>query len=206
MKHTRSIATLRIHVERAIEWIKNFRIIDGCIPNSIPAATVSKIFSVCALLTNMQSPLVKPGSQSSQSASTPTLSSTVVPVCSSSHADQSSTAANDHSISDITNIHVECRTPQVLSMAEIKRRLTVTSDTQAAVEDKTKEQNNSHIWFQVRQYRITSSNFGLVIKRRADFDVLASRLINKQYFSIHKNMPMPLRWGIEHEDIARDIY
>ena len=210
VKLTRSIATLRIHVERAIERIKNFRIIDGCIPNSIPAGTVSKVFSVCALLTNMQSPLVKPGSQSSQSASAPknpTLSSTIVNyrnTPTATHADQSSAPAIDHSLSDITNL--ECRTPQILSMAEIKERLTVTCETQAAVEDKTKEQNNSHIWFQVRKYRITSSNFGLVIKRRADFDVLASQLINKRHFSIHKNMPMPLRWGIEHEDIALDIY
>ena len=207
VKLTRSIATLRIHVERAIERIKNFRIISGCIPNSIPAGTVSKIFTVCSLLTNMQSPLVKPRSLSSQPASAPTktaLSSTITPVHLSSHVDQSSTAANGRSLSEITNL--ECQTPQVLSVAEIKRRLTVTSETQAAVEDKTKEQNNSHIWFQVRKYRITSSNFGVVIKRRADFDVLASRLINKQHFSIHHNMPIPLRWGIEHEDIARDIY
>ena len=51
---------LTIHVERAIERIKNFRILSGNIPNSIHASTVNKMFYVCAMLTNMQSPLVKP--------------------------------------------------------------------------------------------------------------------------------------------------
>ena len=57
---TRSIASLRIHVERVIERIKNFRILSGNIPNSIHASTVNKMFYVCVMLTNMQSPLVKP--------------------------------------------------------------------------------------------------------------------------------------------------
>ena len=62
---TRSIASLRIHVERAIERIKNFRILTGTIPNSIHGSTVNKMFFVCSMLTNMQCPLVKPGSSQS---------------------------------------------------------------------------------------------------------------------------------------------
>ena len=47
---TRSIASLCIHVERAIEQIKNLILSDN-IPNSIH---VNKMFHVCAMLTNMQ--------------------------------------------------------------------------------------------------------------------------------------------------------
>lgn len=50
VKLTLEVATLRIHVERAIEKVKNFRVLD----NSIPAPTVNKMFYVCAMLTNMQ--------------------------------------------------------------------------------------------------------------------------------------------------------
>ena len=53
VKLTEEIATLRSHVERAIERVKNFRILNGNIPNSIPAATVNNVFFVCAMLANM---------------------------------------------------------------------------------------------------------------------------------------------------------
>ena len=43
---THFIASLRIHVERAIERIKNFRILTGTIPNSIHGSTVNK-FAPC---------------------------------------------------------------------------------------------------------------------------------------------------------------
>ena len=57
VKLTRDIAGLRIHVERAIERIK---ILDGFIPNSISAGSVSKVFYVCAMMTNFLAPLLRP--------------------------------------------------------------------------------------------------------------------------------------------------
>ena len=61
MLATRRIASLRIHVERAIERIKNYHILDF-----IPGPTtlcksglIDMIFFVCAMLTNFMSPLVK---------------------------------------------------------------------------------------------------------------------------------------------------
>ena len=44
VKLTREIATLRIHVERAIERIKNLKIIDGTIPNNILLLQLAKCF------------------------------------------------------------------------------------------------------------------------------------------------------------------
>lgn len=55
---TRRIASLRIHVERAMERIKNFHIFDKCIPVSL-TDIADRIFFVCCVLTNFQQPLVK---------------------------------------------------------------------------------------------------------------------------------------------------
>ena len=53
---TRRIASLRIHVERAMERIKNFHILDRTIPASL-TNVAEQIFFVCAVLTNYLPPL-----------------------------------------------------------------------------------------------------------------------------------------------------
>ena len=58
-EQTMSIASVRIHVERAIGRIKTYHILDGTLPNTLsPYAT--QIVKVCSLLTNFVSPLLKP--------------------------------------------------------------------------------------------------------------------------------------------------
>ena len=54
---TREIASVRIHVERAIERVKNFNILKQILPNSM-AEDVDKIWKVCCLLANFKGPLV----------------------------------------------------------------------------------------------------------------------------------------------------
>ena len=54
---TRRIAEVRIHVERAISQIKNYRILQGVLPIS-QAAISSQMFTVCAYLTNFSPPVV----------------------------------------------------------------------------------------------------------------------------------------------------
>ena len=54
---TRQIASVRIHVERAIERIKNVNILRQIIPNTM-AKDINKIWKVCAILTNFKGPLV----------------------------------------------------------------------------------------------------------------------------------------------------
>lgn len=54
---TRQIASVRIHVERAIERIKNFNILRQIISNTM-AEDINKIWKVCAILTNFKGPLV----------------------------------------------------------------------------------------------------------------------------------------------------
>ena len=55
---TRRIASLRIHVEHAIERIKNFHFFDHVIPASL-AGIADQAFFVCAVLTNFCGPLVE---------------------------------------------------------------------------------------------------------------------------------------------------
>ena len=54
---TRRIASIRIHVERAIERIKNYQILHN-IPNTIHNS-VNQTFFACAILTNFLPPLVE---------------------------------------------------------------------------------------------------------------------------------------------------
>ena len=53
---TRRIASLRIHVERAMERIKNFHIFDKSIPASLTDIT-DRIIFICCVLANFQPPL-----------------------------------------------------------------------------------------------------------------------------------------------------
>lgn len=54
---TQQIASLRIHVERAINKIKNFRIWNGVIPLSL-FSVFNQMWTVCAFLCNAQDPLI----------------------------------------------------------------------------------------------------------------------------------------------------
>ena len=57
-KKTKEIANLRIHVERAINRIKEFKILKNFLPiNMLPLA--DDIVRTCASLYNLQSPLIK---------------------------------------------------------------------------------------------------------------------------------------------------
>ncbi|KAK6167051.1 hypothetical protein SNE40_021159 [Patella caerulea] len=57
VEETRRIANLRIHIERAIERVKNFRILQGNVPITLAGQT-SKIWKLCSKLSNCQPPLV----------------------------------------------------------------------------------------------------------------------------------------------------
>ena len=58
-EETMTIASVRIHVERAIGRIKTYHILDGNLPNTLsPYAT--QIATVCGLLTNFRQPLLTP--------------------------------------------------------------------------------------------------------------------------------------------------
>ena len=54
---TQEIASERIHVERAINKVKNFQIFNQVIPLS-SAGSLNQMWTVCAVLTNMQNPII----------------------------------------------------------------------------------------------------------------------------------------------------
>ena len=57
-KKTKAVANLRIHVERAINRIKEFKILKNTLPiNALPLA--DDIIKVCAAVCNIQAPLIK---------------------------------------------------------------------------------------------------------------------------------------------------
>ena len=55
---TRCIAEARVHVERGIDRIKEFRILEGEIDLS-PMHCLQQVFHVCSWLTNFQRPIVE---------------------------------------------------------------------------------------------------------------------------------------------------
>lgn len=54
---TQQIASLRIHVERAINRIKNYKIWDGIVPLS-QFGLINQMWTVCSFLSNIQDPLI----------------------------------------------------------------------------------------------------------------------------------------------------
>lgn len=61
VEETRRIAEVRIHVERAIQRIKSFQILQGTIPLSLHDL-VEDIFWTCSILTNFQTPIIQSNS------------------------------------------------------------------------------------------------------------------------------------------------
>ena len=55
--HTQEVASQRIHIERAINKVKNFHIFDRPVPLSM-LGSVNQMWAVCALLTLFQNPII----------------------------------------------------------------------------------------------------------------------------------------------------
>ena len=54
---TKKIAQLRVHVERAIGRVKEFRILHGVLPSTM-WDSLNEVIYVCCMLTNFNPPLV----------------------------------------------------------------------------------------------------------------------------------------------------
>ena len=57
MEETKKIAKVRIHVERAIQRVKMFNILNNCLPTE-QLKQIDQIMHVCCVLTNFQNPLI----------------------------------------------------------------------------------------------------------------------------------------------------
>lgn len=58
MNSTYQIASVRIHVERVIQRLKNYRILSNKLPLTV-LPDMNKVLSVCAALVNMQPSIIK---------------------------------------------------------------------------------------------------------------------------------------------------
>lgn len=79
--------------------------------------------------------------------------------------------------------------------------LNVDDDVSAQIECQTRDQSHTKKWHDVRENRITSSVFKSVCSRKADFQSLSSRLLNK------KNIQTAaMKRGLECEPLAAKSY
>lgn len=89
---------------------------------------------------------------------------------------------------------------------EYKKSLALSEDEIRLIEEDTRDQGNdtTGMWLHLRRSRITSSNFGVVCKRRPSTPV-ANLVKNLLYRSAAINSSS-LRWDRENEDNARKAY
>ena len=62
---TRKIASVRVHVERAIRRVKTYQILQNTLPLSM-AADFNKIWVICCYLTNFLPPLIIEGNEDNE--------------------------------------------------------------------------------------------------------------------------------------------
>ena len=90
-----------------------------------------------------------------------------------------------------------------LSREFYEREVVVTATHAEEIEQQTRLQSETGIWYQQRRLRLTASNFGRVVKRRSTTCV--ANLVKSLLYS--KNLDTSsLRWGRVHEADARVAY
>ena len=88
---------------------------------------------------------------------------------------------------------------------EVFRRITVSQEECAYLEQCTRLQSQSKLWFEHRIGRITASMFSVVV--RASLDSPPASLVKQlmERRRLFSSVPA-IQWGIEHEDVARKAY
>ena len=89
------------------------------------------------------------------------------------------------------------------SITEFIKSLEINEAEARQIERNTIEQRNSPYWFEVRQFRITSSVFGTVFCQKSDTppDKLVLRILRRDSFT-----SQPIKWGIANESVAIVAY
>lgn len=89
---------------------------------------------------------------------------------------------------------------------EYKNQMSLSESEIERIQVETKDQANdtTGTWFNLRRSRITSSNFGVVCKRRQSTPV--GNLVKTLLYSSSTINSPSLRWGQENEDLARRSY
>lgn len=84
-----------------------------------------------------------------------------------------------------------------------KESLKMPADKLRQVEQNTREQRDSPLWFDVRRYRITASRFGEILRRKSNTppDKLVLSILQPRSFS-----SVATDWGVENEPLAKEAY
>ena len=83
----------------------------------------------------------------------------------------------------------------------MKNSTNITHSEILQIEKNTRDQSSSDKWFEERHKRLTSSNFGAVVKRRKT--IFPTSLLNKiQNQSKQAKCPEPCQWGKDKEGKA----
>ena len=85
---------------------------------------------------------------------------------------------------------------------EFLQAITYTKEQRDIVEAATRQQNICKQWFEERQFRLTASKFGVIIKRQRQHTSLVSQVL---YASVSPSVSA-LQWGREHETDAVNAY
>ena len=102
------------------------------------------------------------------------------------------------SLSDVPTVSVIKAT-----VAAFKESLKMPPDKLRQIEQSTREQRKSSLWFSIRRYRITASRFGEVLRRRPDTppDKLVMSILQPRSFS-----SVATDWGVDKEPVAIQAY
>ena len=99
--------------------------------------------------------------------------------------------------------HLPDQTALNKTVTEFVKSLQVTEEQARTIEQNTIEQRDSPYWFEVRKFRLTSSYFGTIMRRRSGtpVDKLVLRIIRQEQFTSHAT-----EWGINNESCALQAY
>ena len=84
-----------------------------------------------------------------------------------------------------------------------QRNINIPHSEVVKIEQNTRKQAESQLWYQQRRLRLTASNFGRVVKRRTKTPIanLIKHLLYRKALDVAS-----LRWGRTHEEDARQCY
>ena len=108
-----------------------------------------------------------------------------------------------HQITAISNPNIPDTSKLKETVAAFKVSLKLPSVRLREIEQSTREQRHSELWFSVRRYRITASRFGEILHRKPTTrpDALVLSILQPRSFS-----SAATDWGIQNESLAIQAY
>ena len=108
---------------------------------------------------------------------------------------------------NITHSPADTNMPSIESLKRtveaFKSSLKVSEEAIRKIENETREQRASSLWYEARRYRLTASIFGTVLQRKPDTppDSLVLRILQPKQFTTPAT-----EWGKTHESVAITSY